>query len=186
VHPDTSHKTCVDYTQRFTLTRAQFDAARSMAELLCGSPPRYHLQTFNCTTFAVRIASAAGQSLPPVSGRVGGGTLNIVADNPNTLYEGLMRRDVGPTLGLTGDSEIRDAIAGADAATVARIPQAERLRIINRLLNGWVSDEDMAAIRTIHRHTPAAQRPAVNRLLEDRAGELGFAQRSELRMMAGG
>lgn len=187
VHPDTNHTACVDYVEQFSLTKKEFEDALSFAKTACKAPPRYNLQTWNCTTFAVEVAKRAGKSLPPVRGKVGSGMLSTTADNPNTLFEGLMRRDVGPTYNLTGDTEIRDAINAADAPTIARIPIAEKIRVCNRLLSGWVSDSDIAAIGKVYRNTPGAQRSALKKVLEGQLLDLtDIGQRTQLRVILAG
>ncbi len=187
VHPDTNHAACVDYIEEFSLTKKEFDDALSFAKAACKAPPRYNLQTWNCTTFAVEVANRAGKSLPPVRGKVGSGMLSTTADNPNTLFEGLMRRDVGPTYQLTGDTEIRDAINAADTATIARIPIAENIRVCNRLLDGWVSDSDIAVIGKVYRNAASAQQSQLKTVLEGRLLDLtDIGQRTQLRVILAG
>jgi hypothetical protein len=148
VHPDTNHASCVDYTETVALSQAQYQTALAYAQSQCRKTPDYNLQTNNCTTFASDVSVLVGHSLPPIRGVVGFTTL-VLADNPYTLIEGLRRRATGPTYDLTSDSDLRDAIAGASAAELSRIPAAEKIRVINRLLDGWVSDDDIQAIETL-------------------------------------
>ncbi|GAA0608350.1 hypothetical protein GCM10010174_26940 [Kutzneria viridogrisea] len=148
VHPDTAHERCTDYRESFALTKEEFEAALALAQLHCTARPKYDLRTFNCTTFARLIAEKAGKSLPPMRGKVGGST-GIVADNPNTLYEGLSRRDTGPTYRLDSDTELRTTIAATPAPELGRMPTSERIRVVNRLLDGWVSEGDMWAIEQV-------------------------------------
>lgn len=93
VHPDTIHERCVDYQESFDLTQAEYQNALDIAQSFCRATPNYDLQTFNCTTFAARIAQAAGKSLPAIRGTVGSGMIRLNADNPNTLLENLRTRD---------------------------------------------------------------------------------------------
>lgn len=187
VHPDTAHKSCVDYTETFMLAKKEFDAALSFATAACKAPPTYDIQTWNCTTFAVEVARKAGKSLPPTRGQVGSGMLSTIADNPNKLLEGLKRRDIGPTYGVTEDTEIRDAINGADVAAIARIPNEEKLRIINRLLDGWVSDEDIAVIGRVYRNTFGGEHAILKRAIEERLLDLtDIGQRTQLRVILAG
>lgn len=176
VHPDTNHASCVDYVETFNVTQPQFQAALSFAQLLCRAPPAYNIQTNNCTTFARDVALRAGHSLPPIRGNVGPGG-GVTADNPYTLIEGLRRRDTGPTYDLTSDADLRNAIAGASTAELSRIPVAEKIRVINRLLDGWVSDDDMKAIETLCASVAsAAEMTVMNHALHHREGELNEAQ----------
>jgi hypothetical protein len=93
VHPDTAHKKCTDYQETFSLTEVEYTDALSLAQFACGTTPKYNVYNFNCTTFASSIVFAAEQELPPMHGKVGHGVLSGEADNPNTLYENLIKRD---------------------------------------------------------------------------------------------
>jgi hypothetical protein len=153
VHSDTAHTSCVDFTESYHLSQDQYNKALKLAQLMCAAPPHYNLSTYNCTTFAVDIAKEAGQSPPSPRGKVGGG---YVADNPNTLKEGFLDREV-PTWRLTSDTEIRAWVAAHDAIpipgkqgqTISTLPADEKIRLLNRLLDGWVSDDDVAAFEKI-------------------------------------
>ena len=176
VHPDTIHERCVDYRETFTLTDAEYGAALAMAQRMCSAPPQYDLSTFNCTTFAVVIAREAGKTLPAVKGKVGGGTIGLVADNPNTLYDALMDRDV-PTRHLTGDTQMRTWITDHTPAEIAALPVAEKKRLINRLLDGWVHDEDVAAIERICSSvTTAVEMTDIDGAIRPRTSSLNAAQ----------
>jgi hypothetical protein len=184
VHPDTNHKSCVDYTETFVLTVDEFNAALSYAQDMCESPPPYHLQTWNCTTFAVEVTKKAGKSLPPVRGRLGYGMLSVVADNPYKLYEGLKRRDIGPTYRLTDAKEIRNTINEADTATIASIPIEEKIRIINILLDWWVHDSDIEVIKKIYQNATQQQRIPLRNFNNSRVLDLtDIGQRSKLRII---
>jgi len=155
VHPDHDHDPCVDYKESFNdLTKAEYDKALQFATTFCVGSPTYDLQTNNCTTFAKLVVERAGRSLPNVRGTVGSGLISGVADNPNTLLVGLKDRDV-PTRHLTSDTDIRTWILshGAPPAPAADpvqlLPAAEKLRLINRLLDGWVAEGDIAAVERI-------------------------------------
>jgi len=50
---------------------------------------------------------------------------------------------------LSGDSEIRSWLDAANVAEIKLLPTWEKTRLVNRLLDGWVSDSDMTAIETI-------------------------------------
>jgi len=155
VHPDHDHDPCVDYKESFNdLTKAEYDKTLLFATTFCVGSPTYDLQTNNCTSFVKMVVEQAGRSLPKVRGTVGSGLISGVADNPNTLLEGLKDRDV-PTRHLTSDTDIRTWILshGAPPAPAADpvqlLPAAEKLRLINRLLDGWVAEGDIAAVERI-------------------------------------
>ena len=48
-----------------------------------------------------------------------------------------------------GDTMVRDWVNSHDSAAIDRQPVEEKLRMINRLMDGWVSDADVEAIETI-------------------------------------
>ena len=131
VHPDAIHAKCVDHRERYKVTAAQYQKALEFAQTLCRATPKYHIRDFNCTTFAVKIAEAAGQTVPKYRGKVS--KYGIGADNPNTLLESIRDRDV-PTRKLTGDTEIREWLRDHTYADIGKLPEAEKLRLINRLL----------------------------------------------------
>lgn len=170
VHPDTSHESCVDYTETFSLTQTEYQTALAFAQVLCKAPPTYNIQTFNCTTFVKTVVERAGKSLPPIRGKVAS---VVTADNPYTLIEGLRRRDAGPTYGITSDSDLRTAIAAASAAELTAASVVEKVRVINRLLDGWVSDDDMTAIETVCAAVATRdEMVTINRFIHKREGEL--------------
>ena len=172
VHTDTAHQSCVDYTEHYDLTQQQYANALRFAQLSCTAPPNYNVLSYNCTTFAVDVAKQAGQSPPSPKGSVGHGTFD--ADNPNTLKEGFLDQHV-PTWRLTSDTEIRDWVAAHDALTtagkpgptIAMLPADEKARLLSRLLEGYVSDDDVAAFEKICSSiTDATERKTV----QDRVG----------------
>ncbi len=156
VHPDTAHQTCVDYTETYTLTQQQYKDALAFAQASCRMPDSYKLYSNNCTTFAVDVAKKAGQSPPSPRGMAGYGMVAAPADNPNTLKEGYLDIHV-PTWRFTKDSEIRDWVSTHDALptpgktdpTIAMLPTYEKVRLLIRLLEGYVDDTDVDAFEKI-------------------------------------
>lgn len=145
-HPDTTHDSCFDYTEHYTLTQQQYTEALEFAQAYCIGVPKYALMTNNCTTFVVDVAKKAGQNPPSPRGGVLGGAKQ--ADNPNTLKAGYLDRKI-PTRNLKGDSEIRDWVSTHSTSDIALLPTPEKIRLLNRLLDGWVSDDDVAAFEKI-------------------------------------
>jgi len=169
VHPDTTHKPCIDYTKAYSLSQAQYDNALKFAQSLCKAPPNYDLYSWNCTTFVVKIAKAAGQNPPSAKPKV------PPADNPNTLKEGFLDREV-PTHRLTSDTEIRAWVSTHNSADIAALPNTEKIRLLNRLLDGWVSDEDVAAFEAICGSVgTSAKQSTLQRALGRREKELSSA-----------
>jgi hypothetical protein len=92
-----------------------------------------------------------------------------------------------PTSELTSDTDIRDWMAKANSAVINDLPQWEKIRLINRLLDGWVSDDDIKAIGKIYRNTPSSQLPAVKQAIEKRILDLmSISQRTQLRVILAG
>lgn len=83
-HPDTAHEPprATQYIDiEYSLAYADFVKALAHAEAVCKAVPDYNLFSYNCTTFAINVAEAAGVS-PPSST-----TLSV--HNPNSLFEGI-------------------------------------------------------------------------------------------------
>lgn len=97
VHPDSKHEPCTDYKESFTLTKEEYAKALDTAQVLCKGRPRYDVRNYNCTSFAGMVARDAGKSLPEMRGEVS--SYSITADNPNTLYENLKKRDAAAQQG---------------------------------------------------------------------------------------
>ena len=182
VHPDTIHASCVDYNERFALTQPEYDKALDFARTLCKAPPSYDLFNFNCTTFASFVTGAAGKSLPPTKGKVG--SWGVVLDNPNTLIEGLRDRDV-PSRHAGTDTEIRDWLS-ANPTKIAGLPVVEKLRLVNRLLDGYVHDDDVAAVEAICAAVPtASEMTTIRAAITPRLSELNAAQGGRVRAAIG-
>ncbi len=145
-HPDTTHNACFDYTENYSISQQQYSDALTFAQNLCVLTPKYALFTSNCTTFAVDVAKKAGQSPPSPKGPVLAGTKQ--SDNPNTLKEGYLDLH-DPTRNLKSDSEIRDWISAHNSSDIAAVRTDQKIRLLNRLLDGWVSDDDVAAFEKI-------------------------------------
>ena len=54
-----------------------------------------------------------------------------------------------PTRHLQSDTEIRDWASAHSAADVTPLPSGENVRLLNRLLNGWVTDDVVAGFEKI-------------------------------------
>lgn len=169
VHPDTDHKSCVDYTKTYQLTQAQYTTALQYAQALCAVPPKYDLYKWNCTTAAVEIAKQAGQSPPSPRGKI---DYAKQADNPNTLKEGYRDLDT-PTRHLDSDSDIRDWVSKHTLADFQKIATAEKARLLNRLLDGWISDDDVAAFESICKGiTGSAERSALQAATQSHVNDM--------------
>ncbi|MGH9606624.1 MAG: DUF4157 domain-containing protein [Terracidiphilus sp.] len=183
VHPDTDHKSCVDYTKTYQLTQEQYNKALQYAQDLCAVPHRYDLYRWNCTTAAVEIAKHAGQSPPSARGKV---DYTKEADNPNTLKEGYLDLD-RPTRHLTSDSDIRDWVSKHTVADFQKIATAEKARLLNRLLEGWISDDDVTAFEDICKGiTGPAERTDLQRATQSHVNDMsGTGQQTRVRQALG-
>ena len=183
VHPDTDHKSCVDYTKTYKLTKQQYDQALHYAQSLCVAPPKYDLFKWNCTTAAVEIAKQAGQSAPSPRGKI---DYTKEADNPNTLKEGYLDMDT-PTRHLSSDSDIRDWVSKHTVADFLKIATAEKARLLNRLLEGWISDDDVVAFESICKGiTGPAERTALLTATQSHVNDMNStAQQNRVRAALG-
>ena len=80
-HPDHAHDSHITSSQTFEISSKQFMDARSYAESICNSKPKYNLFHYNCTSFVRHTTEAAGQS---------SGGFGLIWDSPNAL-DGWMR-----------------------------------------------------------------------------------------------
>jgi hypothetical protein len=96
----------------------------------------------------------------------------------------------GPMAGfsktLKSDSEIRYWVKKRSLSSLRALPVSEKKRMINRLLDGWVADEDIDAIEKICNSVkdPTEMR-SIDNAISPRATELGFGQRVRLRSILG-
>lgn len=67
----------------------------------------------------------------------------------------------GGAAGLTGDSQIRSFVATQREHVLRDIPAALRGRLAGRLLQGWVSDDDLDTLERLHRTADAPGRTAI-------------------------
>jgi hypothetical protein len=83
------------------------------------------------------------------------------------------------------DNQIRAWVATHGLAIIGRQPVNEKIRMIHTLLNGWVSDEDLVAIRRLCRSNPGDM-AAIRTAIAPRIRELtDLGQRTQLRLILG-
>lgn len=82
--------------------------------------------------------------------------------------------------GVTSD---KDVIALKRLIPLADLTSAEKLHYIHEFLNGYVSDGDMQLVQAVINTTSSAEMQTINKEIGPRAIELGFRQRTELRVM---
>ena len=119
---------------------------------------------------------------PPSGGTTPPPTAPVRQPPPSPSSQGA-QPPVRDTYGMTSDTAIRNYVLGHSLADVGRIPLVEKLRLINRLLNGWVAPEDTEAITRICRSVITPQEMAViRRAIAPRVIELlDYGQRIEIR-----
>jgi hypothetical protein len=84
--------------------------------------------------------------------------------------------------GLTGDTEIRSFLATQREEVLAAIPSPEKVRLGSRLLEGWVSDEDIDAFEHLYRLGDTAAREGLRAVVANIA-ITSISQRTRLRMI---
>jgi hypothetical protein len=78
----------------------------------------------------------------------------------------------------------REWVSSHDPSVLGLITADEKARLINMLLDGWVSDEDIAAVRKLYTSGPSGQRADLAQLIERRIPELtSTGQRTALRVI---
>ncbi len=83
-----------------------------------------------------------------------------------------------------GDTRIRAWVAHQSPAALQVVPLDEKLRMINRLLDGWVSGDDLDAVARICTNTSSSDMLQIERAITPRVASLtDLGQRSRLRAM---
>lgn len=144
VHPDRIHEPCVDHRQQYPVSEEGYKKALAFAQLMCRVPEKYDLLNFNCTTFAAKIVEKADGAVPYYRGKVGG---QFTADNPYALMASL-QKDV-PTRNLTDADKIHDWLGAHSYDDIAKLPEAEKKRLIREVLTGWVREKDLESVEWV-------------------------------------
>ncbi|HEU0016072.1 MAG TPA: DUF4157 domain-containing protein [Longimicrobium sp.] len=63
--------------------------------------------------------------------------------------------------GLTSDSEIRDFVATQRPEHIQGLAAAEKVRLVKRLLQGYVHDDDITAVESIYNRSSSAERAQI-------------------------
>lgn len=180
-HPDTSHYACIDEIVSYSLSHEQYNAGLARAQEICRDGHSYGA-TYTCTTYAEEIAHSSGKTLPSSRSEPTDVFYQQIPaiDNPNTLIENV-RSARG---NLSTDEGIRNWVSANDPRTIGQLPTQELIRMINRLMDGWVSDDDVSAIERICRSvTSTAQVARIQRAIIPRVGELmDFGHRRRVRL----
>ena len=78
----------------------------------------------------------------------------------------------GAELFRADDTRIREWVARQPPGAIRDVPVEEKLRMINRLLDGWVSDDDLEAIERIQVNSTYPDRIIIMTAVEPRVGSL--------------
>jgi hypothetical protein len=180
-HPDTTHDNCIDDIVSYSLTQDQYNAGLTVAQRICREGYNYG-PTYTCTTYAEEVARASGKTMPSSRSRPTTVFYQQVPaiDNPNTLLENV-RASRGT---LSTDEGIRNWVNARALAVIGDLPTAEMIRMINRLLDGWVSDEDIDVIDKICRSVRTfAQMARIRAAIQPRILDLtDIGQRTRVRI----
>lgn len=85
------------------------------------------------------------------------------------------------------DGDIRDWVEQNPRQAISNSPLEAKLVVLNRLLNGWVSDDDLDAFQIIHRTSTSSERAEIRDAIMPRSTELqSLGQRHRLRLMLSG
>jgi hypothetical protein len=109
---------------------------------------------------------------------------NIMAHG-NALASGQNVRDLArenaPTA-LSTDDQVRDWVSRSNAADMVVVATATKVRMVDSLMDGWISDQDVAALESICATArPGDQADAVRAAVESRIGSMwGSAQKARL------
>ncbi len=104
LHPDEQHVANAQHTYEIDAEKAQ--KVTKAANAKESSPGMYNLFSYNCTTFAIEMARAAGVSPPS-------GTLVGIA-NPNSIYQGIVKMNANQGLDPMGQQQVESASEGEE------------------------------------------------------------------------
>lgn len=107
-----------------------------------------------------RTAVALILSLPELSGTDRSFPFALDPDDRTRATVASAAFDRGAA-GLTNDTEIRQFVDTQREEIIRGIPQAEKVRLCTRLLQGYVDDSDLVALQRIYQLSTAAERTAI-------------------------
>ena len=114
------------------------------------------------------------------------GPVRVADDYTSTRDRVIAREGPGVVAGFfNDDDQIRAWVARQDLSAVGRQPTAEKIRMINMLLDGWVSDDDLDAIARICQSvTNSQEMVAIRSAISPREISLtSIGQRTRLRVI---
>lgn len=97
---------------------------------------------------------------------------------------GLGGSELPDQLSPNGDRRAREWAARQPPSALRDMPLEEKVRMVNRLMDGWVSDEDLDGIERLYDNSSTADKATLRATLGPRAESLiSFGQRSRLRVI---
>jgi hypothetical protein len=86
-----------------------------------------------------------------------------------------------------GDTRAREWAARQPAAALRDMPVEEKVRMVNRMLSGWVSDDDLDGIARLYRASLQADQAILSGVMAPQIQDLqSMRQRTRLRVLLGG
>lgn len=100
---------------------------------------------------AIDVSTQNTQDTKNEENRYFGGVFEYTIITHSELYESLFQdlEARKETMTLFSDTEIRDWLKKGAPSVIQGLPVYEKIRLINRLLDGWISDEDVSSIERI-------------------------------------
>jgi hypothetical protein len=130
-----------------------------------------------------RTAVALIPVIPELAGKDRSFPFELDEDDPNRATISGATFGVGAA-GLTSDTDIRNFVFTQRDVVVTDLTPAVRGRLAGRLLEGWVSDEDLNALERLFRLGDAAGKDAVRKAAA--GGTIGnLGQRARLKLLLG-
>ena len=143
-----------------------FETVRSKYKELC-DPAAFQLGANNCCSCADRALKASG--VKPRPGDFPATNLGTGLD-PSEHSKGWKSEALGLfTTAPMGDTEIRSFVAGKTPTELSAIPLEGKIMLIDRLLSGWVSNEDRVAIEKVIRSSSEQDRGRLRAIYNTRA-----------------
>jgi hypothetical protein len=94
----------------------------------------------------------------------------------------LMASELPEQVVPNGDTRAREWAARQPTAALVDAPVEEKVRMINRMLQGWVSDDDLDGIERLFHNSSSADRAVLRHLIAPQVGDLiSPRQRARLR-----
>jgi Domain of unknown function (DUF4157) len=99
-------------------------------------------------------------------------------------YAHLARTELPEQVVPNGDTRAREWAARQPVTALRDMPVEEKVRMVNRMLSGWVSDDDLVGIERLYRASTQADRTVLRGIIAPQIGDLwSIGQRTRLRVL---